>query len=46
MTTDMPVESVAAAVGYSSRNHYAKAFRRQMGLDPKAFQMQVWQRAS
>ena len=46
MTTDMPVESVAAAVGYSSRNHFAKAFRRQMGLNPKAFQMQVWQRAS
>ena len=46
MTTDMPVESVAAAVGYSSRNHFAKAFRRQTGLNPKAFQMQVWQYAS
>ena len=46
MTTDMAVESVAAAVGYSSRNHFAKAFRRQTGLNPKAFQMQVWQYAS
>ncbi|MEM1256533.1 MAG: helix-turn-helix transcriptional regulator [Cyanobacteria bacterium P01_H01_bin.21] len=46
MTTDMSVESVAAAVGYSSRNHFAKAFRRQTGLNPKAFQMQVWQCAS
>ena len=46
MTTDMSVESVAGAVGYSSRNHFAKAFRRQTGLNPKAFQMQVWQCAS
>ena len=46
MTTDMSVERVAAAVGYSSRNHFAKAFRRQTGLNPKAFQMQVWQCAS
>ena len=45
-TTDMPVESIAAAVGYSSRNHFAKAFRRQTGVNPKAFQMQLWQCAS
>ncbi|MEM0981754.1 MAG: helix-turn-helix transcriptional regulator [Cyanobacteria bacterium P01_H01_bin.58] len=46
MTTEMSVESIAAAVGYSSRNHFAKAFRRQAGLNPKAFQMQFWQWAS
>ncbi|MBE7385529.1 MAG: helix-turn-helix transcriptional regulator [Leptolyngbya sp. SIO1E4] len=46
MTSEMSVESIAAAVGYSSRNHFAKVFRRQAGLNPKAFQMQVWQCAS
>lgn len=46
MTSDMSVESIAAAVGYSSRNHFAKAFRGQAGLNPKSFQMQVWQYAS
>ncbi|MEL6332487.1 MAG: helix-turn-helix transcriptional regulator, partial [Cyanobacteria bacterium J06626_26] len=45
-TSDLPVESVAAAVGYSSRNHFAKAFRQQVGLNPKTFQMQAWQCAS
>lgn len=45
-TSDMPVETIAAEVGYRSRNHFAKAFRRQVGLNPKAFQMQVWQWAS
>ncbi|MEM9770504.1 MAG: helix-turn-helix transcriptional regulator [Cyanobacteria bacterium P01_D01_bin.73] len=42
----MPVERIAAAVGYSSRNHFAKAFRKQTGLNPKLFQMQVWPEAS
>ena len=42
MTSDLSVERVAAAVGYSSRNHFAKAFRREAGLNPKAFQMQSW----
>ena len=46
MTSDRPIESIAAAVGYSSRNHFAKAFRRQTGLNPKAFQMQVQRLAS
>ena len=46
MTSEMSVERIAAAVGYSSRNHFAKAFRRQVGLNPKAFQMQVWKCAS
>ncbi|MGD1939270.1 MAG: helix-turn-helix transcriptional regulator [Cyanophyceae cyanobacterium] len=41
----MPVERIAAAVGYSSRNQFAKAFRKQTGLNPKLFQMQVWPEA-
>ncbi|MEL6401228.1 MAG: AraC family transcriptional regulator [Cyanobacteria bacterium J06626_4] len=46
MTSDRPIETIAAAVGYSSRNHFAKAFRRQTGLNPKVFQMQVQRLAS
>ncbi|MEM9244536.1 MAG: AraC family transcriptional regulator, partial [Cyanobacteria bacterium P01_F01_bin.153] len=42
----LPVERIAAAVGYSSRNQFAKAFRKQTGLNPKLFQMQVWPEAS
>ncbi|MEM8545237.1 MAG: AraC family transcriptional regulator [Cyanobacteria bacterium P01_H01_bin.119] len=45
-TSTMSVESIAAAVGYRSRNHFAKAFRKQTGLNPKLFQMQVWPYAS
>ena len=39
VTSELPVEKVAAAVGYRSRNHFAKAFRQQMGLNPKTFQL-------
>ena len=46
VTSELPVAKVAATVGYSSRNHFAKAFRRQFGLNPKTFQMQAWQWAS
>ena len=45
-TSELSVEKVASAVGYSSRNHFAKAFRQQAGLNPKLFQMQAWQCAS
>ncbi|MEM7793979.1 MAG: helix-turn-helix transcriptional regulator [Cyanobacteria bacterium P01_C01_bin.118] len=44
--SELSVEQVASAVGYSSRNHFAKAFRQQAGLNPKTFQMQAWQCAS
>ncbi|NET39662.1 MAG: helix-turn-helix transcriptional regulator [Cyanothece sp. SIO1E1] len=46
MTSELSIEKVATAVGYSSRSHFATAFRQQMGLNPKAFQMQAWQWAS
>ena len=45
-TSTLPIESIAAAVGYRSRNHFAKAFRKQTGLNPKLFQMQAWPYAS
>ena len=43
MTSDLSVTEVAAAVGYTSPNRFATAFRQQNGLNPKAFQMQVRQ---
>lgn len=46
MTSTLSVEAIAAKVGYASRSHFAIAFRKQMGINPKAFQMQAWQCAS
>ena len=46
MAADLSVTEVAAAVGYTSRNRFATAFRQKIGLNPKAFQMRVWQQAS
>lgn len=46
VTSDLSIDGVAAAVGYSSRSHFTKAFRKLMGLNPKVFQMQVWPQAS
>ncbi|MEM9485416.1 MAG: helix-turn-helix transcriptional regulator [Cyanobacteria bacterium P01_F01_bin.116] len=45
-TSTMSVENIAAAVGYRSRNYFARAFRKQTGLNPKLFQMQIWPNAS
>ena len=45
-TSDLSIGKVAATVGYASRNHFAKAFRRQIGVNPKTFQMQAWKCAS
>ena len=41
MISELSVEQVAAAVGYSSRNYFARAFRQRAGLNPKVFQMQL-----
>lgn len=35
MTSELSVEQVAATVGYSSRSHFAIAFRQQYGINPK-----------
>lgn len=43
MTSDLSIRKVAAAVGYTSRSNFAMAFRQQMGLNPKAFQLGAWQ---
>ena len=43
MVSELSVAEVAAAVGYTSRSRFATAFRQQVGLNPKAFQMQAWQ---
>jgi len=35
--TDLPVKNIAAAIGYASRSHFSRAFRKAMGLDPTSF---------
>jgi AraC-like DNA-binding protein len=46
MTSDLSIGNVAVAVGYTCRSKFAMAFRQQMGINPKAYQMQAWQCAS
>jgi AraC-like DNA-binding protein len=36
-TSQLPVKSVAMAVGFASRSHFSRAFSRQFGVDPSAF---------
>ncbi|MEM7061902.1 MAG: helix-turn-helix transcriptional regulator [Cyanobacteria bacterium P01_B01_bin.77] len=44
--SNMSVGQVATAVGYTNCSRFASAFRKQTGINPKAFQMQVCQWAS
>nr|WP_246352220.1 AraC family transcriptional regulator [Sphingomonas xinjiangensis] len=36
-STDLPVKSVAARIGYLNRSHFSRAFRRAHGMDPSQF---------
>ena len=36
-TTGLPVEGIAAAVGFSSRSHFSHLFREYYGTDPSSF---------
>ncbi|MBE7385515.1 MAG: helix-turn-helix transcriptional regulator [Leptolyngbya sp. SIO1E4] len=46
MISDLAIVEIAAAVGYNNRSHFALAFRQTFGVNPKSFQMQMWQQAS
>ena len=46
ITSDLSISQIAAAVGYTNCSHFAAAFRQQIGINPKSFQMQAWQYAS
>ncbi len=35
--SDLPVKSIAASVGYSSRSHFSRAFQAKFGVDPSAY---------
>ena len=35
--TDLPIKAIAASVGFASRSHFSRAFRKQRGQDPTAF---------
>ncbi|HEX8239491.1 MAG TPA: AraC family transcriptional regulator [Allosphingosinicella sp.] len=37
VSSNLPVKSVAAAVGYASRSHFSRAFTVQFGADPTAY---------
>ncbi|MCA1654761.1 MAG: AraC family transcriptional regulator [Sphingomonadales bacterium] len=35
--TDLPVKVIAASMGFRSRSHFSRAFRRANGMDPSAY---------
>lgn len=35
--TGLPVKAIAASMGFASRSHFSRAFRRAYGLDPTAY---------
>ncbi len=35
--TDLPIKSIAASVGFASRSHFSRAFRKRQGEDPTSF---------
>lgn len=37
LISDMPVKSIARAIGYASRSHFSRAFRTAFGQDPTAY---------
>ena len=38
--SSMPVDSIAAKVGYASRSHFSRAFHDQYGVSPADFRKQ------
>ncbi|MGD1939039.1 MAG: helix-turn-helix domain-containing protein [Cyanophyceae cyanobacterium] len=40
-TSQEPVEEIAYRVGYENRSRFAAAFRKEFGLNPKVFQLQM-----
>ena len=45
-TSELSINQVANAVGYTCRSKFATAFRKQVGINPKTFQMNMWQLVS
>jgi AraC-like DNA-binding protein len=39
MNSEKSVEEIALAVGYTNRGHFAAAFRKKFGMNPKAYQL-------
>jgi AraC family transcriptional regulator, activator of mtrCDE len=40
-TTNLPIKSVAVAVGYSSRSYFSRAFRASYAMDPSAYRVKL-----
>lgn len=36
-TTGLPIEGIAATVGFNSRSHFSHLFREHYGVDPSSF---------
>jgi AraC-like DNA-binding protein len=36
-STDLPIQSIAESIGYSSRSYFTRAFRKMYGTDPRRF---------
>lgn len=41
MTSELSIGDIATTVGYTCHSHFSTAFRREVGLNPKVFQMQA-----
>jgi transcriptional regulator GlxA family with amidase domain len=39
--TNLPIKSVAIAVGYSSSSYFSRAFRASYAVDPSAYRLEV-----
>jgi AraC-like DNA-binding protein len=37
LTSELPIKCLAAAVGYESRSHFSRAFKKAFGSDPSAY---------
>jgi len=38
-SSELPVKSIAALVGYASRSHFSRAFQAKFGVDPSSFRV-------
>lgn len=40
-TTDLPVKTIAARVGFSSRSHFSRAFKAVMNAEPTTYRASI-----